>query len=92
MYLHLSTDTVVRTRDIVGIFDLETCTISKSGRAFFAAAEKRGEVVTLSGDELPKSALLCRGSDGGTVVYLSHLATGTLRRRAANPFRMMGKK
>ena len=49
-------------------------------------------MVTLSGDELPKSALLCRGSDGGTVVYLSQLATGTLRRRAANPFRMMGKK
>ena len=38
MYLHLGQETVVRERDIIGIFDLDNTTVSRSrlaaGRAF----------------------------------------------------------
>ena len=34
MYLHLGQDTVVKMSEVVGIFDLETSTISKSNQCF----------------------------------------------------------
>ena len=51
MYWHLGRDYVLNTRDIIGIFNLETTTISPRGRAFLEYAQKNGAVVSLS-DEL----------------------------------------
>ena len=42
MYLHLGQETVVRLREVVGIFDMENATISKYTRQFLADAEKGG--------------------------------------------------
>ena len=44
MYLHLGQETVVRLREVVGIFDMENATISKYTRQFLADAEKGGRV------------------------------------------------
>lgn len=38
MYLHLDTNTVIRTREIVAILDIENSSVSKITREFFAAA------------------------------------------------------
>ena len=67
-------------RDIIGIFDLETTTISPRGREFLNYAQKNGAVVSLS-DELPQCYVL---ADGGLVdaVYLSELSSAAMRRRA----------
>ena len=54
MYLHLGQDTVVRSREVVGIFDLENTTISKLTKEFLTQAEKQGRVRNVS-YELPKS-------------------------------------
>ena len=80
MYIHLGRDYVLNDRDIIGIFNLETTTISPRGREFLNYAQKNGAVVSLS-DELPQSYVL---SDGGVVdtVYLSELSSAVLRRRA----------
>ena len=64
MYVHLGRDYVLNDRDIIGIFNLETTTISPRGREFLNYAQKNGAVVSLS-DELPQSyvlALLIRSS------------------------------
>ena len=65
MYLHLDTNTVICTREIVAILDIENSSVSKITREFFAAAQSRGEIIYLSGTELPKSFLpggkYCRG-------------------------------
>lgn len=83
MYLHLGQDTVIRTEDIVGIFDLDTSTVQKASREFLAAAEKRGQVSTVS-YELPKSFVLCVDAQtGGKTVYLSQISPATLLRRSA---------
>lgn len=71
MYLHLDTNTVICTREIVAILDIENSSVSKITREFFAAAQSRGEIIYLSGTELPKSFLLCE-SDGVGRVYVSH--------------------
>ena len=80
MYIHLGRDYVLNDRDIIGIFNLETTTISPRGREFLNYAQKNGAVVSLS-DELPQSYVLA----GGGVVdtgYLSELSSAVLRRRA----------
>ena len=80
MYIHLGRDYVLNDRDIIGIFNLETTTISPRGREFLNYAQKNGAVVSLS-DELPQSYVLADGAVVDTV-YLSDLSSAALRRRA----------
>ena len=80
MYIHLGRDYVLTDRDIIGIFNLETTTISPRGREFLNYAQKNGAVVSLS-DELPQSYVLADGAVVDTV-YLSELSSAVLRRRA----------
>ena len=54
MYLHLGQDKVVSMDEIVGIFDLDTSTVSKATRDYLAKAEKDGCVTNVCTD-LPKS-------------------------------------
>ncbi len=80
MYLHLGQDTVVRTSEIVGIFDMDNATVGKSTRQFLAQAEKRGQVVNVTGD-LPKTFVVCRNRRGEVRVYISQISSATLRKR-----------
>ena len=80
MYLHLGRDYVLNERDVIGIFNLETTTISPRGREFLNYAQKNGAVVSLS-EELPQSYVLADGAVVDTV-YLSELSPAALRRRA----------
>ncbi|MDR0532273.1 MAG: DUF370 domain-containing protein [Oscillospiraceae bacterium] len=80
MYLHLGCDTVIRQRDVVGIFDLDATTVQKVTREFLRAAQKRGEVAAV-GEELPKSFVLAVHK-GRQAVYLAAMGSGTLQKRA----------
>lgn len=62
MYLHLGQDKVVSMDEIVGIFDLDTSTVSKTTRDYLAKAEKDGCVTNVCTD-LPKSFIVCIGRD-----------------------------
>lgn len=62
MYLHLGQDKVVSMDEIVGIFDLDTSTVSKATRDYLAKAEKDGCVTNVCTD-LPKSFIVCIGRD-----------------------------
>ena len=59
MYLHLGMDKVITFDEIIGIFDLDTSTVSKSTRNFLAKAEKAGIVENICYD-LPKSFIVCK--------------------------------
>ena len=81
MYLHLGQDVVVKSDQIIGIFDLEKATLSKRTKAFLANATKQGRVVTVS-YEMPKSFIVTE--EGGEIrVYISQISTATLKKRAA---------
>lgn len=80
MYLHLGQDTVVRLRDIVGIFDMENATISKNTRRFLADAQKGGRVCSVSPD-LPKTFVVCMDEKGSETVYISQISSATLLKR-----------
>ncbi len=79
MYLHVGMDTVVPTRDIIGIFDMENTTVSKLTRQFLADAQKGGRVVNVT-PELPKSFIVCVHAQQETV-YISQISAATLRGR-----------
>ena len=79
MYLHLGEKTVIRTDDIIGIFDLDTSTISKNTRDFLSQSEKDGKVINVS-FELPKSFILCREQESYRV-YISQISSQTLLKR-----------
>lgn len=87
MYLHLGHDVMVRMDHVVGIFDLDNCTISKITRDYLAEAEKKGRVVNVS-MELPKTFIVCRdpsskkhGDREEITVYISQISAATLRKR-----------
>lgn len=80
MYLHLGMDKVINFDDIIGIFDLDTTTVSKNTRNYLAKAEKAGIVENVCYD-LPKSFIVCRNKNGEDKVYIAQISSTTLQKR-----------
>ena len=80
MYIHLGNEMVVNEKDIIGIFDLDTTTVSKHSRKFLEIAEKKNQVINVS-YELPKSFILT-DNNGQKKVYISQISTTTLQKRS----------
>jgi hypothetical protein len=80
--MYVGQGTVLRSEDVIGIFDLDITSQSHITRAFLNAAEKKGAVVSAS-EDIPRSFLLCC-EEGSEKVYLCQPSTGTLLRRAEN--------
>ena len=82
MYLHLGEGTIVKTKDIIGIFDMDTTTVMKSSRTFLNKAEKENRAVVVS-YELPKSFVVCKNeSQKKAKIYISQLSSTTLEGRS----------
>ena len=82
MYLHLGESTIVKKKDIVGIFDLDTTTVMKSSRNYINKAEKEKRAVTVS-YELPKSfVVVSKKGTKAQKIYISQLSIVTLEKRA----------
>ena len=77
MYLHLGSNISVPLDDIIGIFDLDNASTSRTTRAFLRAAEEEGMVITVDGD-LPKSLVVYCPRGSWQRVYISPLAAATL--------------
>ena len=85
MYLHLGHETVIRKEDILGIFDIDTSTVSKITRDYLSVKEKEGSCVTVS-YELPGSFVVCSDKNGNETVYISQLSASTLLKRTEDIF------
>ena len=81
-YLHLGKDTSIEIANIVGIFDLDTSTVSPHTKKFLSECEKENRKVNVS-YELPKSYILYDFS-GEYSIYLSPLNTATLMKRMSD--------
>ncbi|MEG1999821.1 MAG: DUF370 domain-containing protein [Evtepia sp.] len=75
MYLHIGGSVMIRTRDLIGIFDMDNSSTSFLTRDFLRRAEENKRIVNIS-DDLPKSFVLCENK-----VYLSQLSSATLLKR-----------
>lgn len=81
MYLHLGQNVMVKSKEIVGIFDLDTCTVKKTTKKYLNNAEKEKKLINISYD-LPKSFIVCQ-NDLVEIdkIFISPLATSTLIKR-----------
>lgn len=80
MYLNIGQDTVVTDENILGIFDLDNTTVSKSTREYINTASKNGECITVSIEELPKSFIVTT-KENKKEIYISPLNTSTIFKR-----------
>lgn len=80
MYLHLGQNTVIKVSEVIGIFDMETSTISKATRNYLADAQKSGKVVNVS-MEMPKSFVVCCDKNNALTVYITQISSSTLLKR-----------
>lgn len=79
MYLHIGRNQMLAERRIIGIFDLEITSQSKTTRAFLDRAQQEGTVLEVC-DDLPKSFLVCDHPYHPQIVYLSELSSQTLQK------------
>ena len=82
MYLHLGQSVMVRSQDVIGIFDLDNITWSFRTRRFLERAEQGGRV-TAGGDALPRSFVLANDREGDPRVYLTPLSSSALSARGS---------
>lgn len=73
MYLHIGNGQSVKKTDVIGIFDLDTSTVTKTGKDFINRLEKAG-AVEYDDDDLPRSFVLIN-ENGKNKVKLSRIST-----------------
>ena len=79
MYLHIGNGVSVKEKDIIGIFDLDTATVSKITKDFINKSQKKGSVSYFDSD-LPRAFILL-SENGQTRVRLSRISTSGLKMR-----------
>ena len=68
MYLHAGGSTLIRKKDIIGIFDIDNMNTEETMKEFLRRAEKNGRTA-IAGDGLPKAFILVFGEEGERVVF-----------------------
>lgn len=76
MFLHLGGDTVVLTKELIAIINLENPMIAASTKEFIKVAEEEGFVTDLA-EEAPKACVITNRD-----VYMSPISSVTLKNRA----------
>ena len=79
MFLHIGVDVAIFIKDIIGIFDLDSTTISNSTKEFLKVSEEEGFIESIC-DDLPKSFIVTQKGTM-TKIYLSPISVATLKKR-----------
>ncbi|MBQ9806037.1 MAG: DUF370 domain-containing protein [Clostridia bacterium] len=81
MYLHVGNNQNIRIRDIVGIFDADTATVSAVTKKYIKAASQSARV-SFASEEIPKSFVLYRDRRKNCYcICFSQLSTASLAGR-----------
>lgn len=76
MFVYLGNDTTVKKDDVIGIFDIEECSVSRITADFLNASQKQGRVVSVS-DEMPKAFVVCTDK-----TYITNVSNSTINKDA----------
>lgn len=77
MFLFLGGDVTVQKKDIIGIFDIEECSVSRMTADYLNSCQKKGKVEYVSLD-MPKSFIVCSDK-----IYISNISNSTINKRAS---------
>ncbi len=82
MYLHIGNGESIKKESIIGVFDLDTATVSGITKKYIAKKEKEGAVEYTDYD-LPRTFILCKDKNGEKI-KLSRISTQGLKQRIEN--------
>ena len=80
MYLHIGNGESVKVKDIIGIFDLDTSTVSSITKKYISENQKSGDV-EYNDKDIPRAFVLVKEKEKYKV-KLSRISTAGLRIRA----------
>lgn len=83
MYLHIGNGINIRRRGIIGIFDLDTATVSGITKKYINKNQKEGNI-EYSDADLPRTFILTE-EEGKYKIKLSRISSSGLRARCENP-------
>ena len=84
MYLHIGNGITVRKKSIIGIFDLDSSTVSAVTKKYINKNEKDGNIIYGDSD-LPRTFVLheeCAGAEKRYKIKLSRISSQSLKIRA----------
>lgn len=76
MFIHLGGDVTIPLSNIIGMFDIDSTTISQTTKDFLKTQQDEGFLVSVS-EDIPKTFVLT-----DRVIYLSPISSATLQKRA----------
>lgn len=77
IYLNVGSGKSIREKDIIGIFDMDTSTVSPITRKLLSEADKQKRTETPS-YEIPKSFVIYKAENGETKVCFSQFSSASL--------------
>jgi uncharacterized protein YbbK (DUF523 family) len=80
MIVHIGNEISVKSSDVVGIFDMENTSTGSITRKFLNHASETLRVINVSYN-MPKSYILCVGSKGCGILYITNVSVNTLKAR-----------
>ena len=75
MFLFLGGDTTVNSSNIIGIFDIEECSVSRITADYLNACQKKGIIINAS-EEMPKAFVVCSDK-----TYITNVSNQTINKR-----------
>lgn len=76
MYLFLGGDVTVRSDEIIGVFDIEECSVSRTTADYLNSCQKKSQIVNIS-EDMPKSFIIAEKQ-----TYISNVSHRTICKRA----------
>ena len=80
MYFHIGNGVTVKKKDVIGVFDLDTSTVSAITRKYVNKNEKEGKL-SYSDSDLPRTFILVE-EKGEYRIKLSRISTQGIKARA----------
>lgn len=83
MHINIGANKLVRKKEIVGIFDLDTASHEKDTKDFLKACEKK-KILEMCGNDLPKAFVLTaseKKKQKNSRIYLTTLSSASLAGR-----------
>jgi len=78
MFVFLGENTTIEKENIIGIFDIEKCSVSRITADFLNMCQKRGEIISVS-NEMPKAFVVCTDN-----TYITNVSNATIIHRCDN--------
>ena len=75
MFLHLGGNITVRADDVIGIFDIEACSVSRVTAEFLNSCQKKN-IVEYTSLDMPKSFIVADNK-----MYISNVSHSTIVKR-----------